>query len=262
MPSLRALPFVVLLLTLAGCSGDSYSLLMQASRFGDVQGIGKYIAEGFDVNEKTKQGKTPLILAAAEGHTKAIEALLDAGANIHVQDNNGASALMVAATAGHAEAVRVLLARGANITAKDHNGGTPILNAVFFGYRDAAAELLKRKDAIDPADLNEVVLIAAGMGHTDILKDMAQHNLNLNVTGLHNRTPVMAAIKFGRVDTLRVLLENKVDLAAKDSDGHTALDIAKDGGNSEIIEMVTQALAPPAAPAAPPVTAPASPPLP
>lgn len=255
-------PFVLLLL-LASCSGDSYSLLMQASRFGDVQGIGKYIAEGFDVNDKTKQGKTPLILAAAEGHAKAIEALLDAGANIHAQDNNGATALMVAATAGHAEAVRVLLARGANIAAKDHDGGTPILNAVFFGYRDAAAELLKRKDAIDPADLNEVVLIAAGMGHTDILKDMVQNNLNMNIVGLHNRTPAMAAIKFGRAETLRVLLENKVDLAAKDSDGHTALDIALESGNTKIIDMVSAALETPAAPETPAPAAPAtSPPLP
>lgn len=235
-------------------------MLMQAARFGDVPGIGKYLAEGYGINDKTKQGKTALIIASAEGHAKAIEALLDAGADIRAQDNNGATALMVAATAGHAEATRVLLARGADITIKDHDGGTAILNAVFFGYHDATAELLKYKDAIEPADLNEVVLIAAGMGHVDILKNMVQAKLNLNATGLNNRTPAMAAIKFGRVETLRILLENKVELTTKDSDGYTALDVAQNGGNKEIIELVAQAIAAQAA-SATTATAP-SPPLP
>ena len=236
--------YLLVLLLLPGCSGDSYSLLMQAARFGDAQGVAKYAAEGFNVNEKTKQGKTPLILAASAGHGKVIEALIGLGADVQAQDNNGATALIVAATGGHAEAVKVLLNHGANVAAKDHDGGTALLNAVFFGYRDAATELLKYKQGIEALDLNEAMLIAAGMGHIEIVKDMIQIRLNVNVTGLNNRTPLMAAVKFGRVDTVRLLLENGSDPTPQDADGTTALKIAQDQGNKEIIGILEKALAP------------------
>lgn len=231
-------PCLIVLLMLSACSGDSYSLLMQAARFGDVQGVNRYAAEGFDVNEKTKQGKTALILAASAGHAKVVEALVGLGADVQTHDNNGATALILAATQGHAEVVRALLKHGADVAAKDHDGGTALLNAVFFGYRDAAAELLKYKQGIDALDLNEAMLIAAGMGHNDIVKDMIQSRMSVNVTGLNNRTPLMAAVKFGRLDTVRLLLENGSDPAPQDADGNTALTIARDQGNKEIIDIL------------------------
>jgi uncharacterized protein len=243
-PRIFLIPFLLALLALPGCSGDSYSLLMQAARFGDVQGVGKYAAEGLDVNEKTKQGKTALILASAAGHTKVVEALIELGADIQAHDNNGATALILAATEGHAEVVRVLLSRGADVAAKDHDGGTALLNAVFFGYRDAAAELLKFKQGIDAVDLSEAMLIAAGMGHIDIVKDMIKSQVSVNVVGRNNRTPLMAAVKFGRVDTVRLLVDNGSDPTPKDSDGNTALTVAQDLGNQQIIEILEKALIP------------------
>ncbi len=245
MPSPRIFIAPVLLVLLTpGCGGESYSLLMQAARFGDTQGVAKYAGEGFNVNEKSRQGKTALILAASSGHAKAVEALIGLGADVQAQDKNGATALILAATEGHAEVVRVLLNRGANVAAKDHDGGTALLNAVFFGYREAAAELLKYKQGIEAIDLNEAVLIAAGMGHIDILKDMLQNQVNVNVIGRNNRTPLMAAVKFGRVDTVRLLVDNGSDPTPKDNDGSTALIVARDAGNKEIIEIVEKALAP------------------
>jgi uncharacterized protein len=246
MRSLRIclIPLLLTLLTLPGCSGDAYSLLMQAARFGDVQGVRKYATEGFDVNEKTKQGKTALILASAAGHAKVVEALLDLGADVQAHDNNGATALILAATEGHADVVKILLNRGADVAAKDHDGGTALLNAVFFGYREAAAELLKYKQGIDALDLNEAVLIAAGMGHIDIVKDMVKSQVSVNVVGRNNRTPLMAAVKFEHVDMVRLLVDNGSDPTPQDSDGSTALAVAQDSGNQEIIEIVEKALIP------------------
>ena len=249
--SIRFIPILFALFALPGCGGESYSLLMQAARFGDVKGVGKYAAEGLDVNEKSKQGKTALILAASAGHAKAVEALLDLGADVQTQDRNGASALVLAATEGHAEVVRVLLSRGANVAAKDHDGGTALLNAVFFGYREASAELLKYKQGIEELDLNEAVLIAAGMGHIDILKDMIKSHVSVNVIGRNNRTPLMAAVKFGHLDAVRLLVENGGDPTPKDSDGSTALTVAQEVGNQDIIEAIEHALIP--KPAAAPV---------
>lgn len=235
---------MLVLFTLPGCSRESYTLLMQAARFGDVQGIWKYAAEGFNVNEKTKHGKTALLLAASTGHAKAVEALVDLGADIQAQDNNGATALILAATEGHTDVVRALLARGANAGAKDHDGATALLNAVFFGYRDTAVELLKYKQSIDVQDLHETILIAAGMGHIEIVKDLIQNQISVNVTGRNKRTPLMAAVKFDRVETVRLLMENGSDPTLQNTEGDTALKLAQDEGNQEIIDILEKALTP------------------
>lgn len=253
-------PIFAALLFLAACSGENYSMLMQAARFGDAQGVWKYAAEGMDINERTRDGKTPLILAAAGGHTKAVEALLELGADAGAQDNVGATALLTAATAGHADTVRVLLTRGADASIKDRDGGSPLLNAVFFGYRNAVAELLKRNQTIPPEDMNEALLIAAGMGHTDIVEDMLTVGVDVNVAGKHQRTPLMAAVKFDRVETVRALVNHGANPELKNEDGETALAMAKSRGNSEIIAVLE---APPApAPATTPPQSATSPPLP
>lgn len=246
MLSLRIciVPLLLVLFTVPGCSRESYTLLMQAARFGDIQGVWKYAAEGFNVNEKTKHGKTALILAASTGHTKAVEALVDLGADVQAQDNNGATALILAATEGHADVVRALLARGANVGAKDHDGATALLNAVFFGHRVAAVELLKYKQGIDVLDLHEAMLIAAGMGHIEIVKDLIQNQISVNVTGRNQRTPLMAAVKFERVETVRLLVENGSDQTPKNTEGDTALKLAQDQGNKEIIDLLEKALTP------------------
>ncbi len=250
-------------LLLVACGGENFSMLMQAARFGDAQGIWKYAAEGMNVNERTKDGKTPLILAATGGHTSTVEALLDLGAEINLQDNIGATALTAAATAGHAETVRVLLTRGADAGIKDRDGGSALLNAVFFGYRNAVAELLKRKQTIPQADLNESILVAAGMGHTDIIEDMMTVGLDVNAVGLHGRTPLMAAAKFDRVEAVRALLKSGARVDLKNDDGETALMIAQDHSGDEIIKLLSDAeAAPKSAADATPTAPPTSPPLP
>jgi ankyrin repeat protein len=241
-----------LALLLSACGGDNFSMLMQAARFGDTQGIWKYAAEGMDVNERSKDGKTPLILAAAGGHAAAVEALLDLGADVNLQDNIGATALTTAATAGHADTVRVLLTRGANAGIKDRDGGSALLNAVFFGYRNAVAELLKRPQTIPAEDRNEAILVASGMGHTEIVEDMITVGLDVNAVGLHGRTPLMAAAKFDRLETVRLLLKNGARPGAKNEAGETVLQVAQDNASGEIVELISQAIA------APPEVAPAA----
>src|SRR5690606_40490913 len=66
---------------------------------------------------------TPLLLAAEQGHSEAVEALVRGGANVLATDTAGNTALMLAAGAGRADALRMLLAAGADPNAREEVRG-------------------------------------------------------------------------------------------------------------------------------------------
>jgi len=56
-----------------------------------------------------------------------VKLLLEKGANIDAKTNQGFTALMVASYKGQAEAVKLLLDKGANLEAKGYNGWTALI---------------------------------------------------------------------------------------------------------------------------------------
>lgn len=63
-------------------------------------------------------GRTPLHLAALQGHMKLVKLLENSGADVNAADEHGMAPLHKAAVQGHADTVQELLAHGARIDAK------------------------------------------------------------------------------------------------------------------------------------------------
>ncbi|GAB4354567.1 MAG: VIT domain-containing protein [Candidatus Abyssubacteria bacterium] len=105
-------------------------VLHQVTEKGRTDALRNLIATGVDVNEKDKDGRTALMLAALQGHTKIARALLDNGADVNAQDDEGYTALMHAAQAGHAAIVKMLLEKGADLNLKGKDGKTALVLAL------------------------------------------------------------------------------------------------------------------------------------
>ncbi|XP_019618489.1 PREDICTED: serine/threonine-protein phosphatase 6 regulatory ankyrin repeat subunit B-like [Branchiostoma belcheri] len=101
------------------------------------------------------------------------------------------TALLVASIKGHADIVKLLLRKGASVT--------------------------KRNQGISCAPLHG----AAGNGHTEVVDLLVYHGATLDIRDAFLRTPLMAAIIFKEVATVRQLIEfgARVDLA--DAQGNT-----------------------------------------
>ena len=85
------------------------------------------------MNEDMKAGydrKTPLILAAENGHQYTVDALLDENAEINARDDDGKTALIHAAENGHDGTANVLIRKGADLNIKDDHGRTALGYAI------------------------------------------------------------------------------------------------------------------------------------
>merc|ERR1719336_2990346 len=126
-----------------------------------------------DLNSKTVDGTTPLILAARLAIEGMVEDLIQADADINASDENGKSALHWAASVNNVDAVNILLAHGANRDAQDCKDETPLFLSCREGSYQAAKALLDHCANRDITD------------HMDRLpRDVAQERLHHDIVRL------------------------------------------------------------------------------
>lgn len=89
----------------------------------------KIVADGARVDLPDHHGRTALMLAAARGHTKTVEALLGVGAAHGAKDDSGKQPLHHAMTGspGAAAIVGLLVRARGDVDARDRRGVTPLM---------------------------------------------------------------------------------------------------------------------------------------
>lgn len=88
--------------------------LLEAVIKGDKDAVKTLLATGAHVDAREPfSGRTPLIFAAADGHTEIVRSLVHRGADMSARDIYGWTALMYASSSGYHEIVRILREAGA-----------------------------------------------------------------------------------------------------------------------------------------------------
>ena len=75
---------------LVGCGGPS---IHQATIDGEIALIRRELSNGANVNEKNKDGLTPLHLAVKSGHKSIVELLIAKGSDVNAKDTRGGTSL-------------------------------------------------------------------------------------------------------------------------------------------------------------------------
>jgi ankyrin repeat protein len=119
-------------------TGQDESPLMMAALKGQTEYVRKLIQRGADVN---KPGWAPLHYAATGGHLEIMELLLEHHAFIDAESPNGTTPLMMAASYGTPQAVKLLLDAGADTAMKNRQGMSAIDFAQRYSRKEAAEVL-------------------------------------------------------------------------------------------------------------------------
>ncbi|MEO6054399.1 MAG: ankyrin repeat domain-containing protein [Chthoniobacterales bacterium] len=232
--------------------------LSEAAAAGDLKRMQSLIDAGSDVNEQDGNNTTPLIFAIRRGQPEAVALLIKAGANIDIFDSYGGTPLA--------------FAESQNQQARDaREQSSSIIRGI--DKKEVAQRtesIIKALKAAHPAPAycnirgETALCAAAAKGYTIFAGQLLSEGMNANAQTYEGMTPLMLAIinqqknassdevflsmikdgvetkrsysKYGYF--VKMLLDKNADLTLKNKDGKTALDLARENGNAEILRLL------------------------
>jgi ankyrin repeat protein len=222
---------------------DGTTALHWAVEHDDLEMTDLLIRAGARVAARTREGVTPIQLAAINGSGRMLDRLLKAGADPNAQlTRAGDTPLMMAARTGNTEAVRVLVESGADVNAKETWGGTtPLMWAASEGHLEAARLLMAA--GADVSARSHYVAAANGRGFEGRTPVANRTDTTAEEFASGWLTPLMLAAREGHVEVARMLVAGGADVNAVAGDGKTALALAIFNGNYDLASLLVDSKA-------------------
>ncbi len=221
-------------------SGKGYELtvkdLLNAAAAGDLGSLELFQAAGMDIDSADASGNTALICASAAGQLAAVERILGLGADPRKVNGVGRDALISASSKGFEEVARMLLGRGADTAIRDAEGWGALSIAAYNGHAGTVSLLA---GGATPAELDDALLLASFSGDAKVIDTLLGQGANINARSPESKTPLMIASEAGRLDAVRVLLQNQANPYAVDLNNQTAANLAMAAGHEEVSSLIT-----------------------
>ncbi|XP_037652107.1 kinase D-interacting substrate of 220 kDa B isoform X2 [Sebastes umbrosus] len=191
-----------------------------------------------DVDSRSDNGQTPLMVAAEQGNLEIAQELISRGANVNLDDIDCWTALISAAKEGHIEVVRELLENKANLEHRDMGGWTALMWGAYKGRTDVIQLLLEKGANPNITGQYSVypIIWAAGRGHAEIVHLLLQHEAKVNCSDKYGTTPLIWAARRGHYDSVMHLLANGADVDQEGANSMTALIVGVKGGYTEVVK--------------------------
>ena len=161
------------------------------------------LKHGADVYARAKNFSTPLHLAAYNGRVEVVHVLLEHVSNLGAVDDDGKTAFQVVSE---------------YVNARANDGQTPLHYASRGGYR---------RDPNFPTLLSNTARL------------LLEHGADVYARADNLSTPLHLAAYDGRVEVVRVLLDQVANLGAEDDDGKTVFQVVSEYVNSRNVEGKT-----------------------
>lgn len=264
--------FIILFLTINVTKYSSTKKLIKAidnKDYETIESISK--KRNFNINRRpyfikffataTEQWNLPpLRYACVRDDLKAVEILIKYGADVNLTIDDYSPILYCVRgsdASNYDKIIDVLINNGANVSYKTKNN-LSVLDFLLSGesnynetYVNSQFEVFKKIIEIDNTLAYKELLRKESIGsgnylhravyfNNDKIVDYLINKLNFNVDeiNLNNETSLMIAAKENNIETVKCLLNNNASVTLKNNDQKTALDLARDNGNFEIVELL------------------------
>lgn len=221
-----------------------WTQLHTAAAYGRVQDIRLLLGLGVDIEARTQDNHTALLLAAENNQIAALKLLLENSADPNVWAG-GYSLIHKAAAGGGGEAVQYVLGLGFSPSSKSRRGWTPLHTAAKFSHA-AVVDLLIRAGA----DLNPVtegvqatpLHIAAEKGSATVIAALLSAGADPNPKlADYGWTPLYYGAEAGNEEIVGLLIRGGADVNACSDDQTRPLHLAATSGNLNVVSSLLTA---------------------
>ncbi|KAJ1435020.1 RmlC-like jelly roll fold [Sesbania bispinosa] len=158
-----------------------------------------------------------LLTVASTGNAAFLEELLRAGLDPDIGDSKGKTPLHIAASNGHEECVKVLLKYTCNIHIRDINGDTALWDAIASKHYSIFRILYQLAALSDPHTAGILLCTAAKRNDLTVMNELLKQGLDIDSKDRHGITAIQTAMEEKHVDMVQLLVMNGADV----SDVHT-----------------------------------------
>ena len=247
----RTLILLLMLPLGAAAANPPAGRLIEAVQNGDVAAMRALLRQHVDVNVPEPDGTTALHWAAHRGDVVAVDLLLGAGARVIAVNTFGITPLSLAVENGNRAVVDRLLKKGADPNTRVKGGETALMSAARAGRTDAVRALVEAGADVNAHETTRgqtALMWAAAEGHADIVRYLIQHGADIEAAShgpssppditegasLYKRssprvdifTPLQFAVRAGRVEGARELLDAGANLEDRTPQGLDLLTLA------------------------------------
>ncbi|XP_065166554.1 serine/threonine-protein phosphatase 6 regulatory ankyrin repeat subunit A-like isoform X2 [Atheta coriaria] len=219
-----------------------------AARHGELDILRSIIPYFPETNIKTKEGYTPLLVAAREGHTPNVQMLLRYGAKVAICDDvAGMSPVHHSAKNGHLHCLALLVDNSevkSVIDRRDKYERTALMLAISGAHQDCALTLLKSNS--DPnivdADQHSSLFRAVVTDQNSVVQLLIACGSNLTAPDVNGKTVLHLAAACGHLKCLQKILQSvdEQDALVLDKNGFSALHWACYYGNTSCLDYLLQ----------------------
>jgi ankyrin repeat protein len=197
-----------------------------------------------DVNQVDKHGRSVLSWAAGEGARRALKVLLrHPSIDLNLRDVKGCSPLLWAARNGQGEVVSILMhKRGIDKATKDNDLRNAISWACQGGHTNTLRTLIKNEcggeDDVDIDSWTPLLWALFVRSPATVEALLSTRRVQIDRQDGYGRTALIWAASYGYLDVVQLLVSWKAALFIKNQGGHTAADVARMEGQTEVLEFL------------------------
>ena len=214
---------------------DASTELFDAIRGGDATRVRALVAADRGiVNRRNERGHSPVLIAQYHHKDDVVKVLLGAGPDLDIFD---------ATSVGATDRVAELLDRDpALVTAYSGDGFYPLGLAAFFGHLETVRLLLARGADVKQVARNSMKVQAlhsalAG-NHREVARALLEAGAPVNTGQQEGWTPLMEAVLHDDVEIAKLLLARGADPKAQNDAGKSAIGLAADRANVEMLKLL------------------------
>lgn len=189
--------------------------------------IETFLSEEIDINARSPEARTPLMLALKHEQTELAESLIEKGADVNAVSDNGWTPLMYSLRYSNGAHARLLIDKGAEVELSNENDWSQLMFALRYLEDPQIPRLMIDKGAhfrvANKDNVTPLMLALRNYHQAENARYLIEKGARINMVSSYSWTPLMYALRYGQNENAKLLIEMGADINVVNNHGWTPL---------------------------------------